>query len=78
VGDDYKADYFVVGDLVTYVGYQYSPDYTATEKCEELLGVVMGTVPGYMSHVMYEVYWFKKNKVEVVVVEHIKLVYGAP
>jgi hypothetical protein len=78
VGDDYETDYFIGGDLVTYVGYRYSPDYIYTEKCEELLGIVLGTVPGHMSHIMYEVYWFKKNKTEVVVVDHIKLVYSAP
>ena len=76
MGDDLKTDQFVSGDLVTFVGYLYSPDYMYEEKCDELLGVVMGTAHGYMSHIMYEVYWFKKNKTTMVVVDHLKLVYS--
>lgn len=78
MSDAYTEYDFEIGDLVTFVGYKYSPDYAYVTKRAEMLGVILGTVPGYLSNIMYEIYWFKRNKVEIVVIDNIKLVHRAP
>lgn len=73
-----STDYiYQIGDLVTFIGYKYSPDYVYVTRREETLGIVLGTVPGYLSDIMYEIYWFKRNKVEPAVVNNLKLVHRA-
>ena len=76
--DDYPELDFKTGDLVTFTGYKYSRDYTYVTRRDELFGIILNTVPGYLSNIMYEIYWFKRNKVETVVVDNIKLVHRAP
>ena len=78
MSDGRTYDEFKIGDLVAYVAYEYSPDYVYAVRQEDLFGVILNTVPGYLSNIMYEVYWFKKRRVETVVVDHIKLMHRAP
>tara|TARA_Y100000994_G_scaffold8416_1_gene7076 strand:- start:504 stop:779 length:276 start_codon:yes stop_codon:yes gene_type:complete len=74
-----EAEHFVIGDLVTFTGYLYTPDYVYTE--EELrgkmqLGIVIGTTKsGYYENILYRVHWLRTARVTEVVSAHLHLVY---
>jgi hypothetical protein len=67
---------FEVGSLVTYEGFNYTPDFIMMDERHEAIGVVLschreGSVYRYD---MYTVYWFKLSKISNVPAEHLKMV----
>ena len=69
-----KVTEYVTGDLVTFVGYYYSPDYMYTENDDNQLGIVVGRESRLVSDYLYRVYWFKNGNITVTVAGHLKLV----
>tara|TARA_Y100001973_G_scaffold103637_1_gene171342 strand:+ start:1271 stop:1525 length:255 start_codon:yes stop_codon:yes gene_type:complete len=76
MGDDNKIRQFVKGDLVSFEGYRYSPDYMY-EDAEEgyKCGVVVSIGRGYMEGILYRVYWFKEKCTTETIAAHLKLLY---
>ena len=77
-----KAELFKVGDLVQFIGYNYTPDYYIDDDSNNMMGivieeVVMKSVYVTSSTWMYRVYWFKTKKITDVVAGHLKLVYNS-
>ena len=76
MGDDIVTRQFVKGDLVSFEGYRYSPDYIYEDlDTGYRLGVVISIGRGYMEGIMYKVYWFKETRTTETIAEHLKLVY---
>jgi hypothetical protein len=69
---------FVVGDLVEFIGYHYTPDYYIVDEEHESLGIVIERIstPGIYPNKswLYRVYWFKSRKVTETVAGHLKMV----
>ena len=76
MGDDIATRQFVKGDLVSFEGYRYSPDYMY-EDAEEgyKFGIVVSIGRGLMEGIMYKVYWFKEKRTTETIAEHLKLLY---
>ena len=76
---DLEDDNFMVGDLVAFTGYLYTPDYVYEQ--EQLrgklkLGIVLGTAnSGYYENLLYRVHWLNTGRVSEVVGAHLHLVY---
>jgi hypothetical protein len=66
---------FVVGSLVQFIGYNYTPDFMLLGDRYDELGIVVSLSYGGLVHRyrMYNVYWFKSNVVSKVPAGHIKL-----
>ena len=67
-----KAELFKVGDLVQFIGFNYTPDYYIDDDSDNMMGivieeVVMKSVYVTSSTWMYRVYWFKTKKITDVV-----------
>lgn len=79
--DEKKCDYYVVGDLVKYVGNVYIPDYIYLNDIESQqtgLGVIVSLsrtphVGDYST--MYRVYWFKSNFSTYISADQLRLAY---
>jgi hypothetical protein len=65
---------FAVGDLVCFIGYQYSPDYIYIDADDYHLGVIIAVNTRGYYQTIYAVHWFKKNRTTEVVEEHLSLV----
>jgi len=67
---------FEVGSLVTFEGYNYTPDFIMMDERHDALGVILACYRDGMMYRydMYTVYWFKLAKISHVPSEHIKLV----
>jgi hypothetical protein len=74
-----EAETFVAGDLVTFTGYLYTPDYVYNEEQAQgkmQLGIVLGIVGGgYYENRLYRVHWLKSGRISEVVGDHLHLVY---
>ena len=76
MGDDIKTTQFIAGDLVSFEGYRYSPDYMYDDINEGFkLGVVVNAGNGHMEGILYRVYWFKERRTTETVGAHLKLLY---
>tara|TARA_R110002020_G_scaffold241976_1_gene455261 strand:+ start:1813 stop:2076 length:264 start_codon:yes stop_codon:yes gene_type:complete len=69
------------GDLVQFVGYNYTPDYYyEMDSDENPLGIVIAeinTIGPYITKVwMYKVYWFNTKRITETVAGHLRLVYN--
>tara|TARA_B100000131_G_scaffold4642_1_gene4757 strand:- start:2405 stop:2665 length:261 start_codon:yes stop_codon:yes gene_type:complete len=74
-----KGEQLFVGDLVTFHGYHYTPDYLMIDDKDGSLGIItevkinspIGTI-SYDSFVLYTVHWFASGKSTTEVSEHLK------
>jgi hypothetical protein len=77
------AELFKVGDLVEFIGYNYTPDYYVhDDEYANMLGIVVEEVVMTSMYItsstwMYRVYWFKTKKITDIVAGHLKLVYNS-
>lgn len=65
---------FQVGDLVTFTGYHYTPDFYYVDEDDYNLGVVMAVHPRTYYAPIYTVHWFKERKVTEVIQDHLSMV----
>tara|TARA_R110002073_G_scaffold68462_2_gene170242 strand:+ start:802 stop:1071 length:270 start_codon:yes stop_codon:yes gene_type:complete len=73
-----------VGNLVTFCGYHYTPDFVIYDQNRDgTLGIVlrrlssMGFKPNTMYRT-YKIYWFKSKETTVEVRDHLRLVDSLP
>ena len=74
-----KGEQLFVGDLVTFHGYHYTPDYLLIDDKDGNLGIItevkinspIGTI-SYSSYVLYTVFWFTSGKKTSEVSEHLR------
>ena len=62
------------GDLVSFVGYHYSPDYKYIDEDDYNLGLVIEVVARYIYEPLVRVFWFKKGYTTEVPQAHLRLV----
>ena len=62
------------GDLVTFVGYHYSPDYKYIDEDDYSLGLVIEIVSRFIYEPLVRVFWFKKGYTTEVQQTHLRLV----
>jgi|TARA_R110000851_G_scaffold222389_1_gene375229 hypothetical protein len=78
---NYDSVTFKVGDLVRFIGLNYTPDYYAKLDDEEPIGIVVEvlTIKGvYVTRAwMYRVHWFKVGRVTEAVGGHLRMATGA-
>ena len=65
---------FQVGDLVTFTGYHYTPDFYYVDEDDYNLGVVMAVHTRTYYAPIYTVHWFKERKVTEVIQDHLSRV----
>jgi|TARA_Y100000114_G_scaffold31220_1_gene26830 hypothetical protein len=65
---------FQVGDLVTFTGYHYTPDFYYVDEDDYNLGVVMAVHTRTYYAPIYTVHWFKERKVTEVIQDHLSMV----
>lgn len=76
MGDDTNTVQFIKGDLVSFEGYRYSPDYMYEDNDSVYkFGVVVGVGRGYMEGILYRVYWFKERSTTETIGAHLRLLY---
>ena len=75
MGDDTHIRQFLTGDLVSFEGYRYSPDYIYNDMSEYKVGIVVSTAAGGYEGSLYRVYWFKEIRTTETTAIHLKLVY---
>jgi len=80
---NYDSVTFEIGDLVKFIGLNYTPDYYMAEEEPAAIGIIIDivTVKGvYITRAwMYRVYWFKPGRVTEAVGGHLQLVaYSNP
>ena len=79
--DKTKCEHYMVGDLVRFVGYDYSPDYVYTDHFKtraEGFGLITETKMNAASEYdvdLYRVYWFNSGQPTWVPGAHVRLVY---
>jgi len=66
---------YVLGDLVRFTGYLFSPDFVYDADFGDELGIVVGLHMGYSPAVLYRIYWLKTGRITETVAGHIKLAY---
>jgi hypothetical protein len=75
-----KGDQLFVGDLVTFHGYHYTPDYLIIDEDKDgNLGIItevrinspIGTI-AYSTYVLYTVFWFASGKKTTEVADHLR------
>jgi len=62
------------GDLVSFIGYHYSPDYKYIDEDDYNLGLVIEVVSRYIYEPLVRVFWFKKGYTTEVPQAHLRLV----
>ena len=79
--DKTKCEEYVVGDLVRFVGYEYSPDYVYTDEFNaraQGFGLIteakMNAYAEYDVN-LYRVYWFNSGQSTWVPGMHVRLAY---
>ena len=65
---------FQVGDLVTFTGDHYTPDFYYVDEDDYNLGVVMAVHTRTYYAPIYTVHWFKERKVTEVIQDHLSMV----
>ena len=67
---------FNVGDLVEFIGFNYTPDYYIEEEENYMIGIVVEAISAQGAYItkawMYRVYWFKTKRVTETVAGHLK------
>ena len=74
----YPEDHFVVGDLVIFTGYLYTPDYVYVDQYDArapTTGIVIGNASGHYEQTLYRVYWLRDGRTTEVVGGHLQLAY---
>ena len=73
--DFYKLEArFEIGDLVTFTGYHYTPDFYYTDHDDYELGVIIAMHTRTYYAPIYTVHWFKINRVTDVIQDHLSMV----
>ena len=65
---------FEVGDLVTFTGYHYTPDFFYADEDDYDLGVIMAVHSRTYYSPIYTVHWFRSHKVTEVIQDHLSRV----
>ncbi len=67
---------YEVGNLVTFCGYSYSPDYMYVDASDNSLGIITSAIVarGLHEYSMYRIFWFKSMKYTEAIGAHLKLV----
>ena len=65
---------YSVGDLVSFTGYNYTPDYMYVDGDDYSLGIVIRIVRSIVYRPTYKVFWFKKGYATETIQEHLRLV----
>jgi hypothetical protein len=74
----YVYDQYIVGDLVIFIGYLYTPDYVYIEQYDAspLVGIVLGGgLYGQCDNKLYRVHWFRTGRQSEVAASHLRLAY---
>ena len=74
--DNYDADPYQIGDLVEFIGFNYTPDYYYEDMHERRYGLIVETIPSMLATKtwLYRVYWFKEGKTTETVAGHLRMV----
>ena len=72
----YKPDAYQVGNLVTFCGYNYSPDYMYTDASDESLGIITSAIRSttISEYFTYKVFWFKSMRITEASGAHLRLI----
>jgi predicted Mrr-cat superfamily restriction endonuclease len=77
-----EVEEYMVGDLVTFAGKLYTPDFIYVDSHETekpLIGIVIG-IKMYGSvlpkSIVYKVKWLNKNRISEVAAGHLRLMYA--
>jgi len=62
---------FEVGDLVTFTGYNYTPDFKYVDEDDYDLGVIIAIHARTYYAPIYSVHWFKINRITDVIQDHL-------
>ncbi len=77
---NYDSVTFEIGDLVKFIGFNYTPDYYIPADEVEAMGIIIDvvTVKGvYITRAwMYRVYWFKTGRITETVAAHLQVARG--
>ena len=77
--DDYDKT-FEVGDLVRFIGFNYTPDYYIPEEYENSIGIIISTEQNagvyIKSSYTYRVHWFSTGENSIVVASHLMRIGG--
>jgi len=67
---------YQVGDLVTFCGYSYSPDYVYIDASDESLGIITNAIRTATVHeyFTYKIFWFKTMQYTEAIGAHLRLV----
>ena len=75
---NYDSVTYEVGDLVKFIGFNYTPDYYVPAHEQEAMGIIVDvvTVKGdYITRAwMYRVYWFKTKRITETVSAHLQVI----
>lgn len=69
--DKHSPGYFVVGDLVVYVGYD--PSYVETDRAGTRLGIILSINQYYDT--LYRIHWLDNGYSTDVTADNIRLLY---
>ena len=73
--DFYKVEAkFEIGDLVTFTGYHYTPDFYYIDEEDYDLGVIIAMNARTYYAPIYTVHWFRVNRVTDVIQDHLSMV----
>tara|TARA_Y100000310_G_C20411621_1_gene682277 strand:- start:75 stop:320 length:246 start_codon:yes stop_codon:yes gene_type:complete len=72
----YRPAIYQVGNLVTFCGYRYSPDYMYTDASDRSIGIVTSAIRATTigEYFTYKVFWFKSMRYTEAIGAHLKLV----
>ncbi len=67
---------YQVGDLVTFCGYSYSPDYLYTDASDNSLGIITNAIRTATMHeyFTYKIFWFKTMQYTEAIGAHLRLI----
>tara|TARA_B100000212_G_scaffold108919_1_gene81015 strand:- start:1126 stop:1374 length:249 start_codon:yes stop_codon:yes gene_type:complete len=65
---------FELGDLVTFTGYHYTPDFFYIDEDDYDMGVIIAVHNRAYYSPIYSVHWFKLGRVTEVVQDHLSKV----
>jgi hypothetical protein len=66
---------FRIGDLVSFMGYHYSPDYIYIDGDDYQLGIIVSIIRRqFHPKPIYKIFWFKKGFTTEAIEDHLRLV----
>ena len=74
----YAYEQYIVGDLVIFIGYLYTPDYVYVEQYDAspLVGIVLGGgLYSQYDNKVYRVHWFRSGRQSEVAAGYLRLAY---